>query len=151
MNELHFTIDINAPKDKVWDIMLSEDTYPQWTGAFHEGSYFVGSWELGSDIKFLSTEDDSQSGILGKVVESRPYEFVSVEIISEIADGEPAPYGEFSKLWAGSHENYSFTEADGVTTVTVDMIGPSDDPEMTEEFARMWPPALQKLKQICEQ
>lgn len=151
MNELHFTTQINAPKEKVWDTMLSDETYRQWTDAFHPGSYYVGSWDLGSEIKFLSEEDNSQTGILGKIVANRPYEFVSMETISEISNGEPAPDSEFSKKWAGAHENYSFAENDGVTTVTVDMIGPQDDPEMTEEFARMWPPALAKLKEICEQ
>jgi len=41
MNNLQFTIDINAPKEKVWDVMLTKETYDQWAGAFQEGSTFV--------------------------------------------------------------------------------------------------------------
>ncbi|MDQ5893468.1 MAG: hypothetical protein QG640_480, partial [Patescibacteria group bacterium] len=31
MQKIHFSIQINAPKEKVWDTMLGEATYREWT------------------------------------------------------------------------------------------------------------------------
>ena len=34
MEKLNFKIEINAPKEKVWDTMLNKDTYKAWTEVF---------------------------------------------------------------------------------------------------------------------
>jgi len=39
MQKLHFSIVINAPKEKVWHAMLDDKQYREWTGAFNPGSY----------------------------------------------------------------------------------------------------------------
>jgi len=57
MQKLHFTQHINAPREKVWDIMLSDTTYREWTKPFNAGSFYEGSWDEGSDIKFLGVND----------------------------------------------------------------------------------------------
>jgi uncharacterized protein YndB with AHSA1/START domain len=41
---LHFEIEIYAPVKKVWDIMLTPETYKKWTSAFDPSSYYEGSW-----------------------------------------------------------------------------------------------------------
>lgn len=33
--KLHFTITINAPKEKVWDTMLQDTTFREWTAPFN--------------------------------------------------------------------------------------------------------------------
>lgn len=52
MVQLKFSIQINAPKEKVWRTMLEDATYRQWTSAFGEGSSFVGDWNEGSKFSF---------------------------------------------------------------------------------------------------
>lgn len=47
MGNLVYTVDIKAPKDKVWATMLEQPTYQEWTAAFQEGSAYVGSWDEG--------------------------------------------------------------------------------------------------------
>ena len=43
MEKLHFSISIKAPKEKVWDTMLNDVTYRQWTSVFNPpGSYYEG-------------------------------------------------------------------------------------------------------------
>ena len=37
MPALHFTVNINAPKEKVWETLWDDATYRQWTAAFHPG------------------------------------------------------------------------------------------------------------------
>lgn len=41
MNKLHFEVHINAPKEKVWNMMLEDATYRQWTEVFMPGSYSI--------------------------------------------------------------------------------------------------------------
>lgn len=151
MTKLNFSIDINAPKQKVWEIMLADKTYREWTGAFHEGSYFEGSWDKGSKILFLGPSNEGKpSGMSSKIVENIPYEYVSIEHVGEVIDGVEDTTSESSKQWAGSHENYTFSETNGVTTLTVEMEGADVSKEMTEMFEGMWPKALAKLKEIAE-
>ena len=38
MEKLKFSININAPREKVWDVLLGEKTYPQWTSVFSPDS-----------------------------------------------------------------------------------------------------------------
>lgn len=152
MKTLTYKVEINAPKEKVWDTMLGKDTYKQWTGAFHEGSDYEGSWEQGSKIRFIGPDDEGKvSGMTSQIVENRPYEYVSIEHLGEIIDGKDVLDSEMAKAFAGAHENYTFTEDNGVTTVTVDLEDAGMPQEMVDMFADMWPKALNKLKELCEQ
>ena len=147
---MNFTIDINAPKQKVWELMLADATYREWTGAFHEGSYFEGSWDKGSTIRFLAEDDGKVGGMLSRIEEHIPAEFVSIEHLGEVVDGVDDTTSENSQLWAGLHENYRYSEKDGVTTLDVELEGAGDAGEMAKMFEDMWPKSLQKLKEICE-
>ena len=51
MDKLRYSIDIHVPKRRVWDVMLADETYRQWTSVFQEGSYYEGRWEKGSEIR----------------------------------------------------------------------------------------------------
>ncbi len=151
MAHLQYGIDIKAPKQKVWEIMLGDATYREWTDVFQEGSYYEGSWDKGSKIKFLAPNDGKPSGMSSQIVESRPYEYISIEHLGEVIDGIEDMTSGHAKQWAGSHENYTFNEIDGITTLTVELDGDGINSEITEMFDGMWPKALQKLKEIIEQ
>ncbi|HET8736048.1 MAG TPA: SRPBCC domain-containing protein [Pricia sp.] len=145
MEKIHFKTTINAPVKKVWNTMLDDETYRQWTKAFHEGSHYKGSWEEGSKILFLGPED---SGMVSEIAENRPHEYISIKHIGIVNKGVEDTESEEAKKWAPAFENYTFTEADGKTTVSVDMDIEEDYKEM---FQEMWPNALQKLKELSEQ
>lgn len=147
MDTLHFTIDIKAPKQKVWDIMLGDKTYRQWTEPFQPGSYFEGSWDKGSTIRFLASDAGKIGGLVGTIAQNTPGDFVSIEYTGEVVDGVDNTAS--GQQWAGAHENYTFSEANGVTTLTVDLEG-NLGAEMTAMFEQMWPKALQKLKEMAE-
>ncbi|MEX0968196.1 MAG: hypothetical protein WD077_13225 [Bacteroidia bacterium] len=42
------SIGINAPKEKVWNVLLQDETYRIWTSAFEPTSYAVTDWKEGS-------------------------------------------------------------------------------------------------------
>ena len=147
--KLHFEITINAPVTKVWDMMLAQETYRQWTAAFEPTSYYEGSWEKGSKMKFLGA---SGSGMISQIVENIPYKFISTEHLGEIKDGVEDTTSEAVKKWLPAFENYTFTDNGDSTLLQIDMeMGSSEESkQMKEMFEGMWPKALLILKEVCE-
>ena len=148
METMHFSTQINAPAEIVWETMLDDATYRQWAGVFYPGSYFLGSWLPGSEIRFLgASEDGDVGGMVGVIAEHRPHEFVSIEYRGQIVDGIEDTTSADAQRVIGTHENYTFTQAGGVTTLTVDV-------DVDDEFIAMmgdaWPRALAKLGELAE-
>lgn len=141
MKSLHYSITIHAPKARVHQLMLADQTYREWTSAFAEGSCYQGSWDKGAKILF---GDGQGSGMSARIAEHRPAEFLSIEMLSEVKDGVP----EKEQQWQGAFENYTYTEANGITTVQVDITAMPD--EYADFMTESWRKALDKLKAICE-
>lgn len=147
--KLHFETMINAPVAKVWEMMLGAETYKQWTAAFDPSSYYEGSWEKGSQIKFLG---DGGSGMLSEIVENVPAKFISIRHLGEIRNGVEDTTSEAVQKWLPAFENYTFEERDGGTWLQIDLevMSSEESKKMMEMFKDMWPNALLKLKEICE-
>ncbi len=144
MEKIHFETIINAPVEKVWDTMLEDETYRQWTRAFTKGSHFEGSWKEGEKILFLDPEGD---GMVSIIAENRLHEFISVKHIGIVKNGVEDTESEEAQKWAPAYENYTFTDHDGKTAVSVDM---DIEEEYEAMFKEMWPKALDLLKDLCE-
>lgn len=149
MEKLHFSIDVNAPKEKVWATMLDDATYREWTRVFNKnGSWYEGDWTPGSTIRFIGPDDGGKlMGMVSRVKENRPYEYVSIEHLGIIHDGKEDTTSDEVNKWRPAFENYAFKEKNGVTEVSVDMDTQEDYKEM---FEGMWPKALQELKRLAE-
>ena len=145
---MHFEININANAEKVYQVMLDEKSYSEWTGIFNPSSHFLGSWEKGSKILFLGTDDDgSTGGMVSRIKENIPNKFVSIEHIGIVQNGKEILCGPKVDQWAGALENYMFSANDGNTLLKIDM---DVDKDYKSYFAETWPKALDKLKEICE-
>lgn len=148
MEKLHYSVDISAPKEKVWKTMLEDETYRQWTEVFGSGSHYEGNWDEGSKILFLAPDQEGRmGGMVSTIAENRPQEFISIKHIGLIHDGVEDTEREEARKWAPAYENYTFTEENGSTTVAVDM---DIEEEHQEMFQDMWVKALQKLKELAE-
>jgi hypothetical protein len=150
MQKLHFSLIINAPREKVWHAMLDDKPYREWTKAFNEGSYYQGSWEKGSKILFLGPDPKTgeEGGMVSRIAENKPYEYISIEHLGIVHNGVEDTTSEEARKWAPAYENYMFKEKDGATEVLVDM---DIDEKEAETFNKMWTDALQRLKAIAEQ
>jgi hypothetical protein len=149
MQKIHTTIPINAPREKVWHTMLDDQSYREWTKAFHEGSYYQGKWEAGSEMLFLGPSEDGsgEGGMFSRIAESRPHEFISIQHLGIIKNGQKDTTSDEAKKWAPAFENYTFTEKNGVTEVAVDM---DVEDEYKAMFEEMWAKALQALRELAE-
>ena len=148
MEKLHFVTKIDAPAAVVWNAMLGDETYREWTNEFNPGSYFEGGWEQGDIIRFLGPDENGEiGGMLGRIVANIPNEFVSIEYYGLVANGVDDTTSEAVKELVGTHESYTLSEAGGVTTVEIEL---DIEDAYVEMFNEMWPRALAKLKEIVE-
>lgn len=145
MNKLNFKVQINAPRAKVWDTMLQDKTYREWTAEFHPGSYAETDWQTGSKALFLG--DGGKDGMVSRIAENRQHEYMSIEHLGIVKNGVEDTTSPDVKGWAGAMENYTFRDKDGGTEVEVDM---DSNDEFKEYFEGVWPKALNKLKEIAE-
>lgn len=149
MEKLRRNIFINAPRERVWDVMLADDTYRDWTSAFHPGSYYKGDWSEGSKILFLGpgTDGAGEGGMVSRIRENRRHEFISVEHLGIVQDGVEDTESAAAKAWAPAFENYTFADSNGGTELTIEM---DIQAEQKENFDKLWADALSRLKTIAE-
>jgi len=145
MQKIHFSISINAPKEKVWNALWEDSNYRNWTTAFYEGSYAqTDNWKVGTKVLFLGP---GGSGMVSMVAANKLNEFMSFEHHGEVKEGVEDTTSDKVKAWAGAMENYTLSEAGGKTILQVAM-------DITEEyedyFVKTWPLALDKIKSLAE-
>lgn len=144
MKLLEFSIEINAPKEKVWFTLWDDDTYREWTTAFCEGSYALSSWEEGAKVFFL---DPNGNGMSSVVFENKPFERMVFKHITEIYDMNESSIDEKIATWTGAKESYFLAVNNGVTTLKV----VNETVEAFESFFQnTMPNALAKVKEIAE-
>jgi hypothetical protein len=151
MQKLQFKTLIQAPAQTVYESMLGlldKATYQQWTSAFNPTSTFEGSWEKGSKIYFVGLDENGKKGgMVSTIEENQAARFVSILHYGFLDGDTEITTGEQVEKWAGGHENYSFEESKGMTTVTVEIDVVA---EYLDYFHENYPNALQKLKELCE-
>ena len=149
METLKFQIAIDAPVEKVHEVMLQEKTYREWTASFNPGSFYRGSWEKGSKILFVGTDKEGkEEGMVSRIKEHIPAQFVSIEHVGMLEGGKEMTEGPAVEEWAGAQENYRFEEiSNGQTLLSVET---DTTDQYKAYFEKTWPLALQKLKDMCE-
>lgn len=144
VKRIQFQATIRAPVEVVWEVMLGAETYPRWTKAFVEGSYYEGDWSQGSRIKFLASPGE---GMVAEIAENRTYEFISIRHLGFVANGIEDTESDAVRAWAPAYENYTLSSVEGGTSVVVDQDVTADFEQSMKET---WPKAFELLKQLCE-
>jgi hypothetical protein len=145
MERINFSISINAPKEKVWNVLWDDSSYRKWTSVFCEGSYVVtDNWKEDSKVLFL---DGNSAGMVSKVAANKPNEYMSFKHLGEVKDGVEDTSSEKVKGWSGSMENYTLKEAGGKTELKVEMDITGD---FKDFFMKTWPKALEQVKTLSE-
>ncbi len=152
MKKIQYTIQISAPASKVYDVMLgitNKSTYEQWTAAFNPTSTYEGSWEKGSKMLFVGTDEKGEKGgMVSEIADINPNLFVSIRHYGLVQGNAEITEGPEVEKWANGFENYTFEEHDGSTMVTVDLDTTDDFVDFMNET---YPKALDTLKEICEE
>lgn len=145
MQKLTFRKTINAPREKVWDTLWTDKTYRQWTEPFSPQSRAETDWEKGSKILFLGGE--GQDGMIAEVADKIPNEYMSIRHMGMVSNGVEDTESDKVKEWKGALENYTLRDVDGQTEVLVEM--DITDAE-ADSMAKIWPHALDRLKELSE-
>lgn len=148
MKDINKSIFINAAPSKVWDSMLTDETYPKWADVFSpDGSGNVKTdWKQNSVIDFT---DNTGAGMRAHISQSDYPKYFEVTIDAELkSGGEVDTENPYMKDMIGSKEHYTFTEKDGGTQL--DIHSTMDD-QWYDDMTKAWDTALQKVKNMAEQ
>ncbi len=143
MKTLNFSIQINSPKQKIWETLWNDFTYRQWTSAFCEGSHVVSDWKEGSKTLFLDAMGDGMSSVIDKIV---PNDLMSFKHLGAVSKGVEQPVDENSGFY-GAKESYYLKQVGSSTELIVEV-------DATEDFEtylqQSFPKSLEKVKEIAE-
>lgn len=139
MELLKFEIKINAAPEKVWSVLWDDISFRQWTSAFTQGSFYMGTLDEGSTVQFL---DPDNNGMFSKVVKNIPNKEMVFLHLGEIYNGVETPMD-----WGNATESYTLDEEDESTKLTLEI-------NTTEEFKSFFeekiPKAIQNVKNLSE-
>ena len=152
MKNLQFTVKINTPLPKVYDLMLgisNKSTYEQWTALFNPTSTYEGNWNKGSKMLFVGFDENGEkSGIVSEIVDNILNQYISIRHYGLVKANVEITTGPEVEKWANGFENYTFEEKNGTTSVTVELDITADFLDYMNET---YPKALNKLKELCEE
>lgn len=138
---MQFSININAPREKVWHTLWDDKTFRDWGNIIDEGQYMIGDIKEGNVLEFMSA---SGYGVKSKILKLVPNEFVSLRQVADTKDhGQDVREDE----WTGGTESYELKEQGGVTSLTVNIDVPSG---LQEIFKDRFPKALERIKILAE-
>ncbi len=141
MKEMQFVIEIQAPKQKIWDVMWQDATFREWAGLIDPGTHIVGELTEGNEIQFISGNGYGVTSLVEKLIAGEFMQF------RHSADTQNSGTEERAKEWTGGKETYTLTEANGVTSLTAVFDVPQ---ELEEYFATAYPKAFAKVKELAE-
>lgn len=144
MEKKQFKVSIDAPREKVWNILWGKTSYPAWTATFAEGSHAETDWKKGSRVLFL---DGKNEGMVSTIAENKPNEFMSFSHLGIVKNGVEDMESKGAKDWAGASENYTLKTVNGKTELIVDM---DITDEFKDYFMKTFPKALEKVKELAE-
>lgn len=145
---LHYETEINCDAEKVYNTMIDDRHYREWTSVFNTGSHTKGSWEKGSKMLFIGLNNEGkEEGMVSRIKENVPNKFISIEHMGLLKNGVEIICGPEVDDWQGALEDYTFIPKSGRTIVEVDL---DANTGWVDYFNQTWPKALEKLKEICE-
>lgn len=140
MKLLEYTIQINTTPEKVWDVLFTQDNYKKWASAMNEGTYFEGTWEEGTIMKFL---DPKNNGMYNLVEKNIPNKQLSMKHLGWILEGELSPQD-----WEDSTLDY-ILEPNENGTLLIGKVNSLD--EFVDFFNSKYPKNFENIKNLAEE
>jgi uncharacterized protein YndB with AHSA1/START domain len=145
IEKLHFSININATREKVWEALWDKESYQTWTAPFGEGSHYTGDLAPNGRIHFLSSEGN---GMYSDVIFFKEHALIVFKHIGVIQHHEEQEIDEKTKHWTGCFEIYRLVEINATTTELEVEVDVTDD--HIEFMKKKFPVALEKVKELSE-
>jgi len=144
MKKIENTVVINAPKEKVWQVLTDEKYYLQWYEAFGTGSTAITDWKEGSKVIFT---DGNGMGLIGTIAVFDAGRELLIKMTGILANGKEDYDSPDAKGIQQATEHYVLEEKDGQTTLytSADM-----DEQWFESMSASWDVAKAKIKELAE-
>ena len=142
MKEIQFSVEISAPKERVWTTLWDDITFRDWANIIDEGTYMNGLMKEGNEIQFISSVNGY--GVTSLIEKLNPNEFV---LLRHCADTIESGQQEREKEWTGGTESYSLTEKNGITTLIIKFDVPQ---ELEETFNITFPKVMERIRTLAE-
>ena len=139
---MQFSIEIEAPSEKVWQTLWEDETLRDWGNSIDEGLYMVGKIAEGNEVQFISSV--SGFGVTSVIEKLIPHEYIAFK---QVADTMDSGKQERDKEWTGGTESYELVEKNNITNLIVKIDVP---PGQEETFKVRFPKALERGKILAE-
>ncbi len=142
------SVTIKASPARVWEVLFTDHYYRRWTVPFSPTSHFEGTWEQGTDMRFLDGEGNGQVSHVSSRVEEQELVLAYQHEIKEGLSVEDAIAKAKASGWYDAKESYfldSTTEGETILTVSLDI-----PPQGMEFMIEMWESALKLIVEIAE-
>ena len=142
MQKMQFSIEIEAPREKVWHTLFDDKTFRDWGSIIDEGQYMEGVLAEGSEVQFISSENGL--GVTSVIEKLVPHEYIAFK---QVADTMNSGKREREKEWRGGKESFELSEKNNSTNLTVKIDIPAG---LQEIFKVRFPKALERVKILAE-
>src|SRR6185503_4508230 len=120
MNNMRHSIEINASKEKVWEVLWGDQTFRDWASIIGEGTYMVGELREGSEVNFIGNSDgEARYGITSRVDKLIPNKYLLFTKIADIVVNKDGTIEKRNKQWTGGTESYELKESNGKVVLSV--------------------------------
>ena len=138
------SIGIDAPKEKVWAVLIQEPYNLDWYEEFSPGTRAESDWKPDSKVIF---KDPKGNGMVTRIESFIPHTLISLRYEAGINEGVEDYTSEMIASMKGGHEIYRLSGDNGKTLLSIES-------DMTEEYFDMmseaWDRALEKIKAMSE-
>lgn len=138
------SIDIDASKEKVWNVLTIDEMTRSWYTAFNMGSYAETDWKQGSKVVF---KDGTGNGMIGRITASVPGKIISTEFTGMLVNGVEDYESEDAKNIKGYKETYHISGEGNKSTLSIEQ---KTSDEYGDMMQTMWDKALPLIKQLAE-
>lgn len=107
---------IEAPRERVWDVLTGARTYAVWSAPFQPGGRFEGTWAEGQRVHFLGPDD---GGMVAELVVCRPHERITIRHLGFVVGGVEDTTSDAVRSWAPADETLILEPIAGGTRLIV--------------------------------
>ncbi|GAA5082789.1 SRPBCC domain-containing protein [Chryseobacterium ginsengisoli] len=115
METLSYEKIIDAPKQKIWDILWDTETYSQWTKFFNPASdsFMKSDWKVNGKTYFTNAQGEGMVSTIDSLDEPNQVIFKHLGMVDK--DGVEDIESMEIKQWSGCFEKYILIDFDGKT------------------------------------
>ncbi|GEN71649.1 SRPBCC family protein [Chryseobacterium lathyri] len=145
METLSYELVIDAPSQKVWDVLWNPDTYTEWTKFFGSGSKMKSDWKVGGKTYFVNAEGAGMVSTIDSLDEPNQIVFKHLGMVDK--EGNEDTQSKEVMEWSGCFEKYILIDLEGKTKLHVEV---QVEKEWKDDMDKGFTQGLEVVKNLAE-